>query len=302
MLHKLHFALLFGLLVSCSSPATPVSSPSQATPRVLAVESFLADISQQVAGDRLVVESLLPLGMDPHTYQPAPRDILRVAKADVLVLNGGGIESFVESLLSNAGNHPLQVIASQGLDPRPDPTGEHPEGDPHFWLDPNQVVAYVENIRLGLVQADPQGFQDYNANAEAYIKDLQELDAWIASQVATIPPSRRVLVTNHETLGYFADRYGFSVIGSIIPGVSSDASPSARQLVDLVDRIRASHASVVFMETGANLALARQLADETGILIVSDLYTHSLSGIDGPASTYLEMMKYNVTQIVKALE
>ena len=296
MLRKLLTLFLFLLITACS--AVQPSAPIAGLPRVLAVESFLADIAQNVAGDRLTVETLLPLGVDPHAYQPTPRDVAKVADSDVLIVNGAGIESYLDSLLANAGGQRLVITASAGLTPRPDPQGEHPEGDPHFWLDPNNVIAYVENIRNSLSQVDPDGASVYAANAAAYIEQLKALDQWITQQVATVQPARRLLVTNHESLGYFADRYGFTVVGAVIPSVSTDASPTAQQMAALIEQIKASGAPAIFLETGANPQLAQQIAAETGVKVVTDLYTHSLSAPDGPAPTYIDMMKYNVSQIV----
>ena len=305
------FSILLILLASCvvASPtpspfgyfaATPSLTPTQTPglPRILAVESFLADIAQNVAGDRLTVETLIPLGVDPHAYQPTPRDAAKVADCSVLIVNGAGIEAFLDPLLVNAGGQRRVITASAGLTPRPDAQGEHPQGDPHFWLDPNRVIQYVENIRAGLSQADPEGASVYAANAAAYIEQLKALDLWIAQQAATVQPERRLLVTNHESLGYFADRYGFTVVGAVIPSVSTDASPTAQQMAALIEQIKATGAPAIFLETGANPQLAQQIAAETGVKVVADLYTHSLSAPDGPAPTYIDMMKYNVSRIV----
>jgi ABC-type Zn uptake system ZnuABC Zn-binding protein ZnuA len=178
----------------------------------------------------------------------------------------------------------------------------HHEGDPHFWLDPLNVVKYVENIRDGLIAADPDGKDVYAQNAAAYISQLNELDAWIKQQVTTIPEERRLIVTNHESFGYFADRYGFTIIGTVIPSVSTGAVPSARQLARLVDRINETGAIAIFLETGSNPQLAEQIAAETGIKVVSELYTHSITDANGKAPTYIDMMKYNVEAITEALK
>ena len=302
MIRKALFLITLILLTACSPASFQGATPKPGLPRVLAVETFLADITQNIAGDRLTVESLLPENSDPHSYQPAPRDIIKVSRSDVLIINGVGIEGFLEPLLVNAGGERLIITASQGLIPRPDPSGEHPEGDPHFWLDPNNVIQYAKNIRDGLIEADPQGSTIYTSNATAYISRLEELDAWIKEQVNKIPADQRLLVTNHDSLGYFASRYGFTIVGSIIPSVSSEADPTARQLVNLIDQIRKSKAKAIFMETGSNLNLADQISGETKTRIVTDLYIHSVSNASGPAQTYIEMMKYNVTQIVNALK
>ena len=302
MARKLIIILVLFFLAACSAQPLQAATSTSGLPKVMAVETFLTDIVRNVAGDRLIVDSLLPINSDPHSYQPAPRDIINVSKSNVLVINGGGIETFIAPLLDNAGGSRLVITASAGLTPLPDPSGEHPEGDPHFWMDPNNVIRYVENIRDGLIEADPQGGQFYTDNAAAYIVQLQALDAWIVDQVAKIPPDDRLLVTNHESLGYFAARYGFTMIGSIIPSVSSESAPTASQIAGLIDQIRASGARAIFMETGANTELANQISAETNVILVTNLYTASVSDSNGPAPTYLDMMKYNVNQIVNALK
>jgi manganese/iron transport system substrate-binding protein len=178
----------------------------------------------------------------------------------------------------------------------------HHDSDPHFWLDPNNVIQYVQNIRDGLTRADPAGAADYTRNAAAYIAKLNELDTWIQAQVTTIPPERRLLVTNHESFGYFADRYGFRIVGTVVPSVSNDASPSAQQIARLEDRINVTHAIAIFLETGANAQLANQVASDTGVKVVSDLFTHTISAPGGLAPTYIDMMKFDVTEIVNALK
>lgn len=295
--------LLLATLLGCGGAATPV--PGQPV-RVLAVETFLADMAQNVAGDRLRVEALLPVGVDPHEYEPTVGDVARVAEADVIIVNGAGLEGFIDTLLKNAGGQRLQIVASDGLESRTPQAGEVGDPshavDPHFWLDPNNAIRCVENIRDGLSQADPAGTAVYAQNTTAYIGQLQAVDRWIAAQVGQVPAGRRLLVTNHESFGYFADRYGFRIVGAIIPSVSSDASPSAQQLADLVSRIRAAGAPAVFLETGTNPQLAEQIAQETGIRVVTGLYTHSVSEPGGPAPTYIEMLRYDALAIVAALQ
>ncbi len=291
--------LLFLILATaCTPPAS--SADGTSGPVILASTTFLADIAQHVAGDRLQVQSLLPVGIDPHSYQATPADVTRIAKSTVLIVNGLGYEQFMQTLLENAGGQRLVIEASAGLSPRKDAGLEHGV-DPHMWLDPNLVVTYVENIRDGLSKADPDGAQIYKSNAERYIAQMKDLDGWIVEQVNTIPAERRLLVTNHEALGYFADRYGFTVIGTVIPGMSTDAAPSAKDVVGLIEQVKSLGAPAIFLGEVENPALAQQIADETGVKVVNDLYLESLT--DGPpAPTYIEMMKYDVTQIVEALK
>ena len=300
------FFLIALLLSSCQvKPESPSGNPGNL--RVLAIESFLADIAQNVAGERLGIETLLPTGLDPHAYEATPKDLVKIAESQVLIINGAGFEEWLQPTLDSTGGERQIIEAAAGLESRRLTAAEagehgHGAGDPHFWLDPNNVVQYVENLRDGLSQADPAGSQVYAANAEAYIARLKELDAWIVEQVAQIPPERRILVTNHESFGYFADRYGFQIAGSILPSFSTGASPSAQELAQLVEHIRELHAQAIFLETGANPQLAQQIAEETGIQVITELYSHSLTGPDGDAPNYIEMMKFNVGTIVAALK
>ncbi|MBI5297877.1 MAG: zinc ABC transporter substrate-binding protein [Chloroflexi bacterium] len=309
MINSIIVISIAALLLSACGTAAPQSDTGGL--KVLASTSFLADIARNVAGGRVTVESLLPIGADPHAYQAAPSDVTKIAKSNVLILNGVEYEHFIEPLLENAGGERLVIEASAGLEPHEvkDHANEtdagaghdHAAGDPHMWLNPVLVVTYVENIRDGLIQADPEGAATYTANADAYTAQLKDLDAWIVEQVNTIPAERRLLVTNHEALGYFAERYGFEVAGSVIPSFSSNAAPSAQEMAGLVDEIKSLNAPAIFLDTADNDILARQIADETGVIIVSDLHLESLT--DGaPAPTYIEMMKDNVSKIVEALK
>lgn len=300
------------LILECLLLAACNGSPpnaSESGPQVVASTSILADIAQNVAGESVRVAALLPVGVDPHTYQATPADVVKISESNVLIINGLEYEHFIESLLENAGGERLLVVASTSLEPRKmgehvdeaSADQEHEAGDPHMWLDPNRVVTYVENIRDGLIQADPEGVEEYTANADAYVAQLNDLDAWITEQVAQVPVERRLLVTNHEALGYFSDRYDFRVVGTLIPGLSSEAATSAQGMAGVIDQIRATGAPAIFLGEVENPVLANQIAAETGVTVVDDLHLESLT--DGPpAATYIDMMKYNVSKIVEALK
>ena len=272
---------------------------------VVAAESFLADVAQNVAGDRFEVRSLVPLETDPHSFEPTPRDLGEVAAADLVIVNGGGLEGPLLKMLENAGGEATLVDASSGLKSRSPQPGEPPlessETDPHFWLDPVLVKTYATTIRDAFKKADPAGAATYDANAAAYSKRLDELDAWIRSQVETVPAADRLLVMNHASHGYYADAYGFSVVGTVIPGVGSGETPTAKQLSDLTAAIRTSGAKAIFVEIAENPKLAEQIAAETGITVVDDLLDHSLTAPDGVAPTYIDMMRFDTRRIVEAL-
>lgn len=288
------FLLCTLVLAACQQNpgGTSIESSTGTELNVLALESFLADITQNVAGERVMVDSLIPAGLDPHTFEPTPQDVARITNSKVVIANGAGLEEWLQEVLDNAGGERLVIEASAGLpekSPRPD--------DPHFWLDPNYVIQYVDNIRHGLSQIDPAGEQIYAQNAAAYTVELEELDAWIITQIEQITPERRNMITNHESFGYYADRYNINIVGTIVPSVSTGASPSAQQLVQLIEEIKKSGAPAIFLESGTNPQLAEQVARESGVKVIKDLYTHSIS----PPGGYIDMIKYNTQAIVEAL-
>ena len=301
---------LIGFLVSGCGVRTP--APTALT--AVATENFLADIARNIAGDRAAVSALVPSGIDPHDFQPSPKDLAAVAQSRMLIVNGAGLEGWLTQALNNIGGNRIVVAASQGL---PGRTGGYGLGspastglpataspantDPHFWMDPVLVKTYVNNIRDGLIQLDPAGQDVYRQNANAYSAQLDGLDQWIRSQVALIPPGRRLLVTDHEDLGYFADEYGFKLIGAITPETSSEAEPSASHIADLISQIRASADKAIFLDIGTNTQLADQICREAGCRVVRDLYIHWVTPPGGAAPTYLEMIRHNVTVIVEAL-
>jgi ABC-type Zn uptake system ZnuABC Zn-binding protein ZnuA len=289
-------------LAGCKS--IPTGSQPGGDLKVVAVESFLADITRNVSGERVEVISLIEPGMDPHTFEPTPRDLIIISESQLLIVNGAGLESWLSPMLDQESIAIPVLEASSGIPPRVPSSAElvDEDVDPHYWLAPNHVIRYVENIRDGLSAMDPEGRDIYKTNARRYIDQLQSLDAWITTQVAQVAPENRLLVTNHESFGYFADRYGFEIIGTIIPSVSSGSTPTALQLTALIEKIKYSKVKAIFLEAGSNPELAQTIASETGVIIVSGLLTHALSGPEGPAGTYIDMMKYDTQLIVDALK
>lgn len=310
----------FALILSaCApSPAAPVPTLAENQPlQVVATTSIVADVVAQVGGQRLQLTTLLPIGADVHTYEPAPQDLTKVANARLVFVNGAGLEEFLQVLIENAGAADRIVEVSEGIELKDfgahtdDHEGEeyedegeehsHEGGDPHTWVDPNHVKIWVENIRAALTAADPAGEEIYRANAQTYLAKLDELDAWIRQQVEQIPPENRKLVTDHQVFGYFAERYGFEQIGAIIPGYSTTAQPSAQEIAAIEDAIRALNVKAVFVGSTVNPTLAQRVAEDTGTQLIR-LYTGSLSEAGGEAATYLDYIRYNVTQMVNALK
>jgi len=276
--------------------------------RVVATTSLVADAVAHVGGDRITLTRMLPIGADPHTYQPTPGDVRAVAEADVIFVNGVGLETWIYDLIRQAGGERPIVPVSAGIKIRkPIKEGRHTsgaiekhgEGDPHVWFDVQNVIIWVRNIERTLSTLDPEGKMIYQRNAETYIGVLEALDAWIVEQVQTIPEERRKLVTSHEALGYFADRYGFEQIGTLFP-VTTGAEPSAQELARLEDAIRSHGVPAIFTESTVNPKLAEQIAKDTGVMVVP-LYTGSLGEPGSGAGNYVDFMRYNVSAIVAAL-
>jgi ABC-type Zn uptake system ZnuABC Zn-binding protein ZnuA len=293
------FLILVSLLAGCSSAPTASNSGLG----VVASTTILGDVVSQVGGNLINLSVLFPIGADPHTFDPRPQDVAAISDAQVVFINGLGLEESLQPALdSNAEGAVVQV--SEGVKVRTldnAAAGEHSGVDPHTWTDPNNVIVWTQNIAAALAKADPANATAYQANANTYIASLRDLDAWIRSEVAQIPPERRKLVTDHYAFGYFADEYGFEQVGALVGSFSTNASPSAQEIATLEDTIRAQNVPAVFVGTTVNASLAEQVAQDTGTKIVP-VYTGSLTTPDGDAGTYLDFMHYNVNAIVEALK
>lgn len=291
--------LILSLLLTGCAGSQAAAPQAEDGLNVIATTTIAADVVRQVGGDSLQVNALLPVGADPHSFEPSPRDMASIAGADLIFASGAGLEEFLQPLIENAGAAARVVDLSQGISLLEGSSGE-PGSDPHVWVDPNNVIVWVENIRAALSQADPQHADAYRANVDAYTAELKALDAWVREQVASIPPDNRRLVTDHLVFGYFAERYGLEQVGAIVPGYSTLSSPSAKELAAIESAIVQHGVKAVFVGESVNPNMAQRIAEDTGIKLVY-LYTGSLSAPDGPAGSYLEYIRHNVSQIAAAL-
>lgn len=293
--------------VACggSDSAGGDASPTVADGRllVIATTTQIADMARQVAGERADVTGLLPANADAHDFEPTPRDVEKVADAGLVLEHGMHLDEWASRLVEQSGTAAQVVIVTTGIVGQPAAGGEHDhdEDDPHVWLDVSNAKIMVANIRDALIAADPDGRAIYEANANAYLGELDELDAWIRAQVATIPEANRKLVTNHDAFGYFVHAYGFTFVGSIIPSLDTQAQPSAQEVDKLIDAIEAEGVKAIFTEASLNPDLARRIAEEAGVTVVDDLYADSLGPPGSGAETYIGMMRLNTTRIVEAL-
>jgi ABC-type Zn uptake system ZnuABC Zn-binding protein ZnuA len=284
----------------------PVALASGEKLQVVATTNIVGDVVRQVGGERIDLTVLMGIGVDPHSYVPSPTDTAALHDAHLVLANGAGLEANLDEMLQNAGGSAVHVEVSQGFDLLPASTAAEPGGDahgdvdPHVWFSVPAVIHWVDRIEATLGALDPDNAAYYGQNADTYRQQLEALDGWIQEQVAQVPEANRKLVTSHPVFGYFARRYGFQQIGAIYP-LNPSAEPSARDIAQLQDAIRQYDVPAIFTESTVNPRLARQVATDTGIQIVS-LYTGSLGGPGSGAESYIEMMHYDVGAIVNALK
>jgi ABC-type Zn uptake system ZnuABC Zn-binding protein ZnuA len=279
--------------------STPDSALAANPLSAVTSNTVLADLVANVGGDKVRVRSLAPAGTDPHTFQPTPDSIKILSQARVVFFNGSGLEEWWDKTIRSVKKPDVPVIElSKGLATirMPGHTGGY---DPHVWLDPNLVKAYVEKIRDALSRADGANAGFYAGRANAYQVKLDELDAWIRTEVEKIPTARRKIVTFHDAFQYFADRYGLAVKGFVV--VSPGKEPSAKALAELTRRIKEEQIPAVFAEADFSPKMLEVLAKDAGVKIVTNLYDDSLSS-GPPADTYINMLRHNVTQMVNALK
>ncbi|OUC08902.1 hypothetical protein RY27_06210, partial [Litorilinea aerophila] len=287
--------------------------------RVVASDQSSADVVRQVGGKYIELATHRPAGADPHSYTATPADLRTLNQAHVIFINGLGLEEAMAPVLENLEGDAVLVPVNVGVTPRSlaeeagqgdagtgeehghEHDHEHGQGvDPHTWFDVRNVMIWVQNIQETLSRLDPAHAPAYQEAAERYRQELEALDREIRTAVESIPPEKRLLVTDHETLGYLAAAYGFKLVGAVLPSFSTMAAPSARELAALQEQIRSVGATAIFVGTNVNPALAEQVARDLNIAVVP-IYTEELSAPDGPAPTYVAMMRYNIQAIVEAL-
>lgn len=288
---------------------TPVALTEGEKLRVVATTNIVGDVVHQVGGDAIELVQLLPPGTDPHSYQARP-DVLRALnQAHVVFINGLHLEEAMAPVLESLDSGAPVIAVNTGVTPRElqeehadaDAEAHHHEGaDPHTWMDVRNVEVWVSNIAAVLTALDPAHAGEYTANATAYMARLAELHQEIATTLASVPAARRKLVTDHDNLGYLAAAYDLTIVGAVIPSLSTMAAPSAQELAALQQQITQEGVKAILVGNTVNPNVAQQLARDTGA-VVTAIYTDSLSDANGPAATYIEMMRYNLAQIVAAL-
>ena len=279
------------------------SSIAHAQINVATSFSMLEDIVANVGGSRVKITNFVPRNADAHTYQPSTQDVKALSEAKLVFVNGRGFESWFAKLLANSASKATVVTVSNGLTARKIDVGDEAgETDPHMWWNLQNTVVYAKNIRDALVKADPAGKTVYTQNAAKYTRDLANLDAWALKEVQKIPVQNRKLVTNHDALGYFAARYGFTVLGNVIPSFGTESEPSAKETAALINNIRRNNVKAIFTENIIPPKLVAQVAAETGAKVGAAVYTDALGAVGSSGDTFLKAFRYNVMTIVAALK
>ncbi|MGX6600657.1 metal ABC transporter substrate-binding protein [Micromonosporaceae bacterium Da 78-11] len=294
------------LATACGTPDSAGAADGRAPLAVVATTPQVADFVRAVGGDEVTVHQIIKPGVDPHEYEPTPADMQAIGSAKLVVKSGVGIEKWLDPTTSSAGYRGPVVDASQGVTLRRGDPGDQETagGDPHIWHNPLNAKIMATDIEQGLAGADPVRSAVFAGNLADYSAKLDKLDSDNRAAFAALPADRRKLVTNHDAFGYYVDRYRLDFVGSVIPSMDTSAELSARQLTDLVARIRATGTKAIFTESSLPPKSAQAIARQAGVRVVSGedaLYGDSLGPAGSPGATYLGAEEHNTRTIVAAL-
>ena len=289
-------------LVACAVP--PTAAPTSAGKlKAVATFSFLGDFVKNVGGEKVDVVTLVGPGGDTHEFEPTPSDAAKIADAAVIFEDGLDFETWLPGMVESSGSKAVRIVTSEGVKTRNFTENGKQVTDPHIWQNVQNAIIMVKNIEAGLAKVDPTNAVTYKANAEAYIKTLEALGKEVEAAANQLPKEQRKIVTSHDALGYFAERYGFTVEGSVIASLSTEAGePSAQDIVKLVDAIKSTHTKAIFLESMSNPKLVERVAQEAGVKVGPELYTDALGAAGSPGATYVDALRYNVNAIIGALK
>ena len=289
-MRRWHVLLLAVALSFCASPLH-----AQTRLKVVTSFSILGDFVKNVGGDRVNVTTLVGPNGDVHVYTPAPVDAKKIADAQLMIINGFGLEGWLPRLVQSSGSKAAIVTATDGIVPLKSGSA----ADPHAWQSVVNARIYVGNIRDALVAADPADAEAFRANAAGYLAKLDALDREVRSAVAQIPPERRKVISTHDAFGYFAAAYGIEFIAPL--GVSTESEDSARDIARIITQVRTEKIPAVFLENISDVRLIRRISAETGARVGGTLFSDSLSEEKGDAPTYIELVRHNIKAMTSAL-
>lgn len=296
LLRRSAAAIVIFLALTTAASAAPL--------KVVATFSIIGDLVRTVGGDAVAVTTLVGPGGDAHVYEPTPQDAKAIAGADLVVVNGLGMEGWIDRLIAASGYHGRILVASDGVAPQTmieeeDGAQGKPVTDPHAWQNLANGRIYVRNIAKTLIAADPADAQGYGERARRLDDEIVALDVWVHGQMASIPPAKRKIITSHDAFGYFGTAYGVTFLAPV--GLSTESEPTAAALGELTRQIKKEGIRALFIESMTDPRLIRQLARESGAVVGGTLYSDTLSKEGGPADTYLKMFHNNVPAMVEAM-
>ncbi len=290
---------------------------------VVATFSILGEVVHIVGGDTVTLTTLVGPDGDTHTFEPSPRDGIALTEAKLIFEIGLEFETWLEDLYQASKSQAQRIVVSDDLEllragpsadhvdepsdrvsasPAADAHSDHSEYDPHVWQDVQNLIQITHRVRAALTQAASAHAETYRRNARRYIRALRDLDQSMVTRIDALPRERRKLVTSHDTFGYFAKRYGFTIVGAALSLSTEHADPSARELAALVNQIKAENVPAIFTETMHSARIIQQLARETQVKLPPPLYTGALGPTGSAGETYIKMMHHNVDIIINALQ
>jgi zinc/manganese transport system substrate-binding protein len=310
------FSLALLVLALACGPVSARPAFTAEKLKVVATFSILGDMTARIGGDRIELTTLVGPGGDAHVFEPKPRHAEAVGHAKLMIVNGLGFEGWLDRLVEASGSKAKIVVATRGIetigmegqhdDSAGDTAGahagdDHDDGaiDPHAWQSVKNAIRYVTTIARALCEADVTNCETYQANGEAYRAELKALDAEIRQSIEALPKDRRTVITSHDAFGYFAEAYGLTFLAP--EGVSTESEASAADVARLIEQIKARKASALFVESISDPRLIEQIARDSGVKAGGTLYSDALSDAEGPAATYIDMMRSNVRTLVGAL-
>ncbi|MFT5166627.1 MAG: ABC-type Zn uptake system ZnuABC Zn-binding protein ZnuA [Saprospiraceae bacterium] len=271
---------------------------SQDKPKVVATASMIWDMAQNIGGDYFDIQCIVPIGGDPHIYEPTPGDVKKVTAAQLVLKNGLTFEGWLDELIENSGTKAKTVRVTEGITPIQSSV-YHNASDPHAWMSVNNGYKYIENIKNAFIELLPQHKEIFESNYESYLLQLKDLDAYILAKIKSIPEGKRILITSHDAFQYFGRHYGIRL--EAILGISTDAQAQTSDVIRINNVIRDSKVPAVFIESTINPKLLEQLAKDNHIVIGGKLFADSIGEKDSEAPTYIDMMRHNTDTIVAGL-
>lgn len=291
------------LIVFCALLMMSSTAGAEKTVKVITSFSILGDMVKNIGGERVQVTTLVGADGDVHAYEPTPAAAKSVNEADLVVVNGLGLEGWVDRLIKASGYKGTVAVASFGVKPRNmkgDSKNSQATIDPHAWQDLDNGRIYVANIAKALTSVDPSGTTTYTTLSGTYIAMLIELNTWVKAEFSAIPEPKRRMLTSHDAFGYLSGAYGIEILSPM--GLSTESEPSAGEVMKLIRQIKKEKITAVFVENISDPRMIEQIARESGVIVGGELYSDALSKPDASAPTYIDMFKNNVTKIVAAMK